>query len=140
MAQPQERREQISVPVDPDLRAKIERAAEVEHRTVAGQIPALDHRRIGDRQPGGAGAAMTQAVAEQEAWGQLGPAMRDLIRTSAGVRAPLVDRSATRPFGAQTASGTGCRLHRQDTLTNHAHDLTRNREDHCGDRRGRANG
>lgn len=38
MPQPQERREQISVPVDPDLRAKIERAAEVEHRTVAGQI------------------------------------------------------------------------------------------------------
>lgn len=38
MAQPQERREQISVPVDPDLRAAIERAAEAEHRTVAGQI------------------------------------------------------------------------------------------------------
>jgi hypothetical protein len=38
MAQPQERREQISVPVDPDLRASIERIAEAEHRTVAGQI------------------------------------------------------------------------------------------------------
>jgi hypothetical protein len=38
MAQPQERREQISVPVDPDLRAAIERAADAEHRTMAGQI------------------------------------------------------------------------------------------------------
>jgi hypothetical protein len=33
-----ERREQISVPVDSDLRAAIERAAEAEHRSVAGQI------------------------------------------------------------------------------------------------------
>jgi hypothetical protein len=38
MVQAQERRKQISVPVDPDLRAAIERAAEAEHRTVAGQI------------------------------------------------------------------------------------------------------
>ncbi len=38
MAQPQDRREQISVPIDPDLRAAVERAAEAEHRTVAGQI------------------------------------------------------------------------------------------------------
>jgi uncharacterized protein (DUF1778 family) len=36
--QQQERREQLSVPVDHDLRAAIERAAEAEHRTVAGQV------------------------------------------------------------------------------------------------------
>ncbi|MGH6676768.1 MAG: TA system antitoxin ParD family protein [Xanthobacteraceae bacterium] len=31
-------REQISVPIDADLHAAIESAAEAEHRTVAGQI------------------------------------------------------------------------------------------------------
>jgi uncharacterized protein (DUF1778 family) len=38
MAKPQERREQISVPVDPELRAALERAAESEHRTVASYV------------------------------------------------------------------------------------------------------
>jgi hypothetical protein len=33
-----ERRDQISVPIDPQLRDAIKRAAEAEHRTVAGQI------------------------------------------------------------------------------------------------------
>ena len=34
----QDRREQISVPLDPELRAAIERAAAAEQRTVAGQV------------------------------------------------------------------------------------------------------
>jgi hypothetical protein len=38
MATLQERRDQISVPVDTDLRAAIERAAQAEHCSVAGQI------------------------------------------------------------------------------------------------------
>jgi len=38
MANEQERREQISVPVDSESRAAIERVAEQEHRTVAGQV------------------------------------------------------------------------------------------------------
>jgi hypothetical protein len=33
-----ERRDQISVPIDAELRREIERVAAVEHRTVAGQI------------------------------------------------------------------------------------------------------
>ena len=32
------RREQVSVPLDPELRAFVERAAEREDRTLAGQI------------------------------------------------------------------------------------------------------
>jgi hypothetical protein len=38
MANEQERREQISVPVDSILREAIEEAAKAEHRTVAGQV------------------------------------------------------------------------------------------------------
>lgn len=38
MGQPQDHRDQISVPVDRRLRKAVERAAEAEHRTVAGQI------------------------------------------------------------------------------------------------------
>jgi len=38
MASAQERREQVSVPIDADLRRAIERAAAEEHRSVAGQI------------------------------------------------------------------------------------------------------
>ena len=34
----QQHREQITVPVDRELRVAIEQAAEAEHRTVAGQI------------------------------------------------------------------------------------------------------
>lgn len=34
----EQRREQISVPVDPDFRAALERAAQREHRTIAGFI------------------------------------------------------------------------------------------------------
>ena len=38
MGQPQDRKEQLSVPLDRRLRKAVERAAEAEHRTVAGQI------------------------------------------------------------------------------------------------------
>lgn len=38
MANSRERREQISVPLDPALRAAIERRAEAEHRSVASLI------------------------------------------------------------------------------------------------------
>jgi len=34
----QKRREQITIPLDPDLRAKLERAAEREHRTMANLV------------------------------------------------------------------------------------------------------
>jgi hypothetical protein len=38
MANPQRRREQITVPLDADLRAELERLAAQEHRTLAGQV------------------------------------------------------------------------------------------------------
>jgi hypothetical protein len=38
MTTQQERREQISVPINRELRQAIERVAEAQHRTVAGQI------------------------------------------------------------------------------------------------------
>jgi hypothetical protein len=38
MANAQERRDQVSVPIDADLRRAVEQAAAAEHRTVAGQI------------------------------------------------------------------------------------------------------
>ncbi len=38
MAKLQERRDQISVPLDPALRAAIKRRADAEHRTVANLI------------------------------------------------------------------------------------------------------
>jgi hypothetical protein len=38
MANSRERREQISVPLDPAFRAAIERRAQAEHRTVANLI------------------------------------------------------------------------------------------------------
>jgi hypothetical protein len=38
MANQEQRREQLSVPVDADLRAALERAAEREHRTVASFV------------------------------------------------------------------------------------------------------
>jgi hypothetical protein len=33
-----ERREQLTIPIDPNLRREIERAAAAEHRTMAGQV------------------------------------------------------------------------------------------------------
>jgi hypothetical protein len=38
MANQEQRREQLSVPVDADLRAALKRAAEREHRTVASYV------------------------------------------------------------------------------------------------------
>lgn len=38
MANQEQRREQLSVPVDADLRAALKRAAESEHRTVASYV------------------------------------------------------------------------------------------------------
>lgn len=38
MANVKEAREQLSVQIDPDLRAALERAAKAEHRTVSGQV------------------------------------------------------------------------------------------------------
>jgi hypothetical protein len=38
MATQDQRRDQISVPIDPDLRAALARVAAAEHRTIAGQV------------------------------------------------------------------------------------------------------
>jgi hypothetical protein len=38
MANMKEGRDQLSVAIDPELRAAIERAAKAEHRTVSGQV------------------------------------------------------------------------------------------------------
>jgi hypothetical protein len=38
MANQEQRREQLSVPVDADLRAALKRAAEREHRTIASYV------------------------------------------------------------------------------------------------------
>ena len=44
-----QRREQISVPVDPELRAAIERAANQEHRTVANFVRCAVARALEQR-------------------------------------------------------------------------------------------
>jgi len=57
MAATQEhRREQLSVPVDSDLRVKVERAAKQEGRTVANFVRLVIARAVEQRQGEGAAA------------------------------------------------------------------------------------
>ena len=77
----QERRAQISVPVDADLRAAIERAAQAEHRTVAAPT-ALERTR------GRAGARLVQRKPQASAHpSRTSPGAQDSSRRGWGARA-----------------------------------------------------
>jgi hypothetical protein len=77
MATPQERRDQVSVPMDTDLRAAIEQVAEVENRSVAGQIRHWIAQ--GPRQA--ARAQQSAAMSGTDGTVELGPKMTALPET-----------------------------------------------------------
>ena len=68
---------------------------------------------------------MTQAVAEQEAWGELGPAMRDLNPKQREFVRYYVAEAAIKPFGAQTRAAKAAGYTGKN-VSNQAYDLTQN--------------
>jgi hypothetical protein len=54
MATPEQRRDQISVPLDADLRAALEQAAKAEHRSVAAQVRFFVQKSLESQRQGAA--------------------------------------------------------------------------------------